>query len=158
MRRLAVIALVVAAALLRPSGVAGQITIPTGSTTTVPPTTTAPVSLVDDHVLVVQAASPGTMALTDEPGAPYSGPVLRCAYFDLIIGGVDIIDIIPVTPTIGETYLWYCWEPGNHPYLEPYSPTFSSARSPDSGSALTRNRRLPAMTGEAWDSPSIGTR
>ncbi|GJM37758.1 MAG: hypothetical protein DHS20C19_11250 [Acidimicrobiales bacterium] len=79
---------------------------------------------VDDGVLTVEAAYPGTIDVTSGPGVPYDGPRLRCGYFAVEVGGHQVIDFVAADPIIGETYLWSCWEPGRHPYLEPYDPTY----------------------------------
>lgn len=79
---------------------------------------------IDDSSVIVDAAYPGSLTVTDSPGMPYTGPQLRCAYFELVIGGSAVIDLVATAPIEGDTYLWYCWEPGRHPILEPYSPTY----------------------------------
>lgn len=81
------------------------------------------VVIVDDTV-IVDAAYPGTLTITERPGVPYEGPRLWCAYFALVVGGPTVVDVVPVEPEVGETYLWFCWEPGRHPIREPYSPTY----------------------------------
>lgn len=78
----------------------------------------------NDGVLTVDAAYPGTIDVTTDPGVPYDGPRLRCGYFDVRLGGHQVIDFVAAHPTIGDTYLWSCWEPGHHPYLEPYDPIY----------------------------------
>lgn len=62
-----------------------------------------------DNILVVTAAAPGTLELTDTPGAPDSGPVIYCAWFELVIGGSTLDPVQLTDPTIGDTYLFNCW-------------------------------------------------
>ncbi|MEQ8842210.1 MAG: hypothetical protein RIB98_14600 [Acidimicrobiales bacterium] len=69
----------------------------------------------DDHTLVVTAATPGTLSLTDTPGAPYDGPRIYCAWFSVVVTstGVDIVGI--ADPTVGDTYVFNCW------YTDPFA-------------------------------------
>ncbi|MEM7141357.1 MAG: hypothetical protein AAF548_10025 [Actinomycetota bacterium] len=72
-----------------------------------------------DNTVTVVAAYPGSLTITSDP-APYAGPTLRCGYFDVVTGGQAVIDIVAAIPVAGDTYLFYCWEPGDHPFLDPY--------------------------------------
>lgn len=83
----------------------------------------------DDGVLVVTAAAPGTLALTDTPGAPYDGPAVFCAWFGVDIGATTLDAVLIGAPVVGETYLFNCWYtdpwldryPG-YPYVSVYDP------------------------------------
>lgn len=79
---------------------------------------------IEEGAVVVEAAHPGSLHITDAPGTPHDGPRLECGWFELVTGGSAEIDVVLVVPEVGETYLWYCWTPGDHPILEPFSPTY----------------------------------
>jgi hypothetical protein len=70
------------------------------------------------HTLVVTAAAPGTLALTDTPGAPYEGPRIHCAWFVLAIGGTTLDAVLVADPEVGTTYVYNCWftDPWNDRY------------------------------------------
>lgn len=118
---------------------------------------------VDDDVLVVDAAYPGTLTLTDQPGRPYGGPVLTCAYFSLVFGGLDVFDLVPVAPVRGSSYLWSCWEPGRHPYLEPFRPTYpvvvtyDPATAPPGEAITTPTAAAHALASIDFERPAIAT-
>ncbi len=77
-----------------------------------------PTVVWEDHTLVVTAALPGTLGLTDTPGAPYDGPRLYCAWFSLEVASTTV-DIVPVAaPTVGTTYVFNCWYTA--PWADPY--------------------------------------
>ena len=62
-----------------------------------------------DHTLVVTAAAPGTLHLTDRPGTPYVGPRYFCAWFSLVIGGTTLDAVAIADPEVGTTYVYHCW-------------------------------------------------
>ncbi|MEZ5246267.1 MAG: hypothetical protein R2707_14290 [Acidimicrobiales bacterium] len=62
-----------------------------------------------DNTLVVTAAAPGTLELTDTPGAPYDGPRIHCAWFTLVIGGTTLDAVRIADPEVGATYVYNCW-------------------------------------------------
>jgi hypothetical protein len=68
-----------------------------------------------DDTLVVTAATPGTLALTTTPGAPYDGPLIHCGWFDLEITSTTVDLARPTTPTVGDTYVYNCW------YTDPWA-------------------------------------
>jgi hypothetical protein len=70
------------------------------------------------HTLVVTAAAPGTLALTDNPGAPYAGPRIHCAWFALAIGGTTLDAVRIAQPRVGTTYVYDCWF--TDPWADPY--------------------------------------
>jgi hypothetical protein len=71
-----------------------------------PPDTT---TVWEDTTLIVTAAAAGSLELTDSPGAPHDGPVIRCAWFSLRIRGTTLIAVQIAEPTTGDTYLYNCW-------------------------------------------------
>ncbi len=70
------------------------------------------------NVLVVSAAAPGTLRLTDDPGAPFAGPVIHCAWFEVVIGSTSLDIVHLADPVVGETYVYHCWY--THPWVDPY--------------------------------------
>ncbi len=70
----------------------------------------------EDTTLIVTAATPATLALTETPGTPYDGPVIRCAWFELRIQGVALIAVQVADPITGTTYLFHCWF--SHPWAD----------------------------------------
>jgi len=86
-----------------------------------PPPPDAPETSTEwrDNSLVVEAAAPGTLSLTDNPGAPYNGPRIYCAWFDLVIDGDDIEANHITDPTVGERYVFNCWY--TEPWIDPFA-------------------------------------
>jgi hypothetical protein len=72
----------------------------------------------EGNALVVTASAPGTLRLTDEPGAPFAGPVIRCAWFEVVVGGATLDIVHLADPVAGETYVYHCWH--THPWVDPY--------------------------------------
>lgn len=62
-----------------------------------------------DNTLVVTAAAPGTLTLTDNPGAPYDGPRIHCAWFALAINASTLDAVHIADPQVGVTYVYNCW-------------------------------------------------
>ncbi|MDW3217210.1 MAG: hypothetical protein R8F63_01245 [Acidimicrobiales bacterium] len=118
---------------------------------------------LDDHVLTVHASYPGGIEVTTGPGTPYDGPRLRCAYFAVDLGGLQVIDFVLADPVVGQSYLWSCWEHGNHPYLEPYDPTYPVVVVHDPTAAqpgpaiTTQTVAAYAVEHIAFESPVIAT-
>lgn len=72
----------------------------------------------DGNSLVVTAAAPGTLELTDDPGAPFDGPVILCGWFAVVLGSVTLDIVHLADPSAGETYVYHCWH--THPWIDPY--------------------------------------
>ena len=106
MKRL--IAALALSVVLLPGPAAGQEDPPPGGTTTD----------WDSDTLVVTAATPGTLELTDTPGAPFSGPRIYCAWFGLRIDGSGVEAFRIVDPEVGTTYVFDCWY--TDPWVDPY--------------------------------------
>lgn len=74
-----------------------------------------------ENTLVVTAGMPGSLRITDGPGPTRSGPTVHCGWFELVIGGVQVISIVDaVDPEEGEYYLLNCWTTQLHEPIAGY--------------------------------------
>jgi len=71
-----------------------------------------------DNSLVVQAAAPGTLELTDNPGTPYDGPRIYCSWFELVFQSTDIEANLAADLVVGDGYVYNCWY--TDPWIDPY--------------------------------------
>ncbi len=70
-----------------------------------------------DQTLIVTAGSAESLEITGDPGTG-SGRAIRCGWFELIIDGWLVIDVVQVTdPEIGQSMLSWCWYADNRTTL-----------------------------------------
>ncbi len=79
-----------------------------GPADTVTPTTGVE-TRIDDHTLIVTAGAAESLEITGNPGSG-SGRTIRCGWFDFIIDGWLVIDVVQIAnPEIGQSMLSWCW-------------------------------------------------
>ena len=68
---------------------------------------------IEDQTLIITAGMAGSLEVTTNPGTG-SGRTIRCGWFELVIDGWLVIEIVQVTaPEIGQSLLSWCWYADN---------------------------------------------